>query len=144
MDWWQVESSHFQRWISGIHILGLLWDWIMLWGVIWLWLQVTSDCDLGALTAQYYVSDILHPHVLPLLRQHPGAFFPSCRISSARYNSWGPEDTMLGRSPPHCIAPCVQTWGVLIFTSKKNVIPVTLTVACLLLFYFSKCWSTEL
>lgn len=36
---------------------------------------MTSDSDLGILKAQHSVSDMLHPHVLPLLWQHPDAIF---------------------------------------------------------------------
>uniref|UniRef100_A0A3B3Q6S2 Tc1-like transposase DDE domain-containing protein n=1 Tax=Paramormyrops kingsleyae TaxID=1676925 RepID=A0A3B3Q6S2_9TELE len=47
----------------------------MVWGAIGYDFRLSLVVIWGTLIAQRYVSDILHPHVLPLLRQHPGTVF---------------------------------------------------------------------
>uniref|UniRef100_A0A3B3SJE8 Tc1-like transposase DDE domain-containing protein n=1 Tax=Paramormyrops kingsleyae TaxID=1676925 RepID=A0A3B3SJE8_9TELE len=47
----------------------------MVWGAIGYDFRSSLIVIWGTLTAQHYGSDILRPHVLPLLRQHPGTVF---------------------------------------------------------------------
>lgn len=48
---------------------------IMVWGAIGYGFRSPLVVIRGTLTAERYVTDILRPHVLPLLQQHPGTLF---------------------------------------------------------------------
>ncbi|GFS51543.1 transposable element Tcb2 transposase [Trichonephila clavipes] len=70
---------------------------VMVWGSIAYNTRSTLVLIRGTLTAQWYVPDILQPHVLPLMQRLPGAIFQqdNARLHMARMS----EDCLLTVTP---------------------------------------------